>query len=284
MSKTDISPQVDLRFERRGEGMTFLARQHAGYPFHVGRVLRRADAPPTAATVLLQCCSGGLFEHDQVAVHVKVCTGAGARVGNAAATVVHSMTSGQAVLKVRLEAQAGAWLEYMPALTILFPRARLVSGIDVVLHPGSLVILSDSFLAHDPGAQTEPFDALDTCLTVRNELGEILVCDRITLDGALWGRAAAGVSAAFTAHGSFMVLTYGSNTGELACLLQAVIGGQPGAYVGIGMLPNQCGVLVRALADSGESLRQVLLQATLAMREAFTLGSATQQSTAKVPA
>lgn len=269
MNGTHIAPQVDLRFECRAGGGTFLARQYAGYPFHVGRILRRPDAPASAATVLIQSCSGGLFEHDRVAARVKVCAGAGARVGNAAATVVHSMTGGEAVSKVLLEAEPDAWLEYAPALTILFPGARLVNSVDVVLHQKSLVILADSFLAHDPSAQAKPFDALDTCLAVHDETGRILVRDRVRLDGVLWGGAAAGVSASFRAHGSFAVLQRDADAVELTSVLHAAIGEQKGVYAGVGALPNRCGVLVRVLADSGEPLRQALLRVTEAMREVF---------------
>ncbi len=278
MSTIDTSPQVDLRFERRSGGVTFLARQHAGYPFHVGRVLRRDDAPPIAASVLLQSVSGGLFEHDRVAVQLKVCNAAVARVENAAATVVHSMTGGTAVLTVRLEAEPDAWLEYLPALSILFPQARLVSEINVVLHPGALVVLADSFLAHDPLALARSFDTLNSCLTVRDEMRMLLVRDRVRVSGALWGSNAAGVSASFIAQGSFFVLTRSRNVGQLVSVLRAAVADLPGTYSGVGALPNQCGALIRVLANSGETLRQVLLRATQAMRNAFGLGSAARQS------
>lgn len=269
MSLPEPAPQVDLRFERRGAGPTFLARQLAGYPFHVGRVLRRADAPPGAASVLLQSCSGGLFEHDRVAVRLKVCSGAGARVGSAAATVVHSMTGGTAVSRVRLEAEPDAWLEYLPMLSILFPQARLVSEVDVVLHPGALIILADAFLAHDPQSETQPFDVLDTCVTVRDETQRLLVRDRVCVTGALWNSACAGVSAAYLAQESFLVLTRSRDAGELAGLLRAALADLPGVYAGVGTLPNRCGALVRILASSGESLRQARLRSTQAMRAAF---------------
>jgi urease accessory protein len=282
MRGADAAPQVDLRFERRAGGTTFMARQYAGYPFHVGRVLRRADAPPTAATVLLQSCSGGLFEHDRVALQLKACRGAGARVGNAAATVVHSMTGGEAVSTVRLEAEPGAWLEYQPALAILFPQARLLSRIDVVLHPGALVMLADSFLGHDPQGQARPFDVLDTCLTVRDETQRLLVRDRVRVDGALWDSAAAGVSASFIAQGSLFVLSRDADVAALVDALRVALAGLPGVYAGAGALPNQCGALVRVLAASGEAVRQALLAATEAMRHAFGLGAGGAQREARL--
>lgn len=272
MSHPKPAPQVDLRFERRGAGPTFLARQLVGYPFHVGRVLRHADAPPGAASVLLQSCSGGLFEHDQVAVQLKVCSGAGARVGSAAATVVHSMTSGSAVSRVRLEAEPDAWLEYLPAMSILFPQARLVSEIDVVLHPGALIILADAFLAHDPQSKTQLFDEIDTCVTVRDENQRLLTRDRVSVTGLLWNSACSGVSAAYLAQESFLVLTRSRDAGDLTVLLRAALADLPGVYAGVGTLPNRCGALVRILVSNGESLRQARLRSTQAMRAAFALG------------
>jgi len=270
MSAPSLLPQVDLRFERRPGGVTFLARQRAGYPFHVGRVLKRSDAPPTAACVLLQSSAGGLFEHDRVAVQLKVCSDAGARVGNAAATVVHSMTGGSAHSKVSIDVEPHAWLEYMPELSILFPHAHLVVETDVVLHPGALVMLTDSFLAHDPDAKASGFDFFDTCLTVRTEDGRLLMRDRVRIDGALWATPNAGVSATYCAQASFFVL-HRTVEQDLVSILQAAIRDHAGAYIGFGALPNQCGVFVRVLAHSGQTLRTVLALATLAMRQTFPM-------------
>jgi urease accessory protein len=261
--------QVDLRFERRGAGATFLARQFGGYPFHVGRVLSCADAPAGAASVLLQSCSGGLFEHDRVAVQVKVCSGAAARVGSAAATVVHSMTSGIAISQVRLEAESDTWLEYLPLLSILFPQARLVSELDVVLHPGALIILTDAFLAHDPQGEAQPFDVLDTCVTVRDETQRLLVRDRVYVTGALWESASAGVAATHAAQGSLLILTRSHDASELAGILRAALADLPNVYAGVGTLPNQSGVLVRILASGGVSLRTATSRAAKAMRAAL---------------
>lgn len=262
----ESAPQADLRFERRGAGPTFLARQRAGYPFHVGRVLPCADAPAGAASILVQSCSGGLFEHDRVALQVKVCGGAAARVGSAAATVVHSMTRGIAVSKVRLEAESGSWLEYLPLLCILFPQASLVSELDVTLHPGALIVLTDAFLLHDPEGRARPFEVLDTCITVRDETRRLLARDRVRVTGALWKGANAGVAAIYAAQGSLLVLTRSHDAHELAGILRAALADLPDVYVGVGALPNQCGVCVRILADGGVSLRVATLRAGKAIR------------------
>lgn len=281
-----IAPQVDLRFERRGAGPTFLARQLARYPFHVGRVLRRADAPAGAASVLLQSCSGGLFEHDCVAVHVKVCRGAGARVGNAAATVVHSMRGGSAVSLVRLEAEPQAWLEYLPALSILFPQAQLQSTMDIVLHPHALVIVNDAFLAHAPPPRDGPaaapaevnepaprnhFAMLETCISIRDETQRLLVRDRVRLSGALWCSSNTGVAAGYVAQGTLLILNRNRNAAALADLLRAALATQGGTYIGVGTLPNHCGIMIRILADSGETLRQAIACAVQSTRQIFGL-------------
>lgn len=266
----DPAPQVDLRFERRGTGRTFLARQLAGYPLHVGRVLPCPDAPQGAARVLLQSCSGGLFEHDRVLVQIKVCSGAAARVGNAAATVVHSMKSGVAVSRVRLEAQADTWLEYLPLLYVLFPGARLASDLDIVLHPGALIVVADAFLAHDPEGRDDPFTQLDTCVTVRDEAGLLLVRDRVGVTGALWKSENSAVAAGYAAQGSMLVLTRSRDANELARALREALADVPGVYAGVGTLPNQCGVWIRILACGGLGLRAATTRATSAMRAVLT--------------
>ncbi|CAN7690221.1 urease accessory protein UreD [Caballeronia sp. LjRoot31] len=253
-------PQLDLCFSRAPSGTTYLSRQRAGYPFHVGRLLTDEGG----ARVIVQSSSGGLFEDDDVHQHLVAAPGAHARVETAAATIVHSMTRGHAISRVGIDVHDGARLDWLPHPSILFPGARLVSHIDVNLHPGARILVADCYTSHDPGGGTRAFGSLDAAVSVRNGAGRLLARDRFFLDGAS-DRPLGGVRQVFTAHGGLMVLTF--DKAEAAAVADALERAtQDAFYAGAGLLPNHCGAFARILAIDSQSLRATLARAIDAAR------------------
>jgi urease accessory protein len=271
---TPLQPQLDLCFSRASSGVTYLSRQRAGYPFHVGRVLAEGHGKDAAARVIVQSSSGGLFEDDEVFQHVVVATGARARVETAAATIVHSMTRGMARSRVNMEAHADARLDWLPHPSILFPHARLASAIDVTLHPGAQVLIADAYTTHDPGGSETPFELLDASVSIRNSQGRLLARDCFRLDGGS-RRPLGGVPQSFTAHGGLMVLTLDAGHGEaiVSALHRAT---EHAFYAGAGLLPGHCGAFVRILATDSLALRTILDSAIAAARHALEMVPCTQ--------
>jgi urease accessory protein len=264
-------PQLDLCFSRGPSGATYLSRQRAGYPYHVGRLLTDEEG----ARVIVQSSSGGLFEDDDVHQHLVAAQGARARVETAAATIVHTMTRGEATSRVSLEAHDGARLDWLPHPSILFPGARLASSIDVRLHPGARIMVADCYTAHDPSDGEGTFGSLDAVVSVRNAEGRLLARDRFVLAGAS-DRPLGGVRQAFTAHGGLMVLTLDAR--EAAAVVAALERATGETfYAGAGLLPGHCGAFVRILATDSQSLRTTLGRAIDTARHAFASVSAHTQ-------
>jgi urease accessory protein len=259
-----LQPQLDLCFSRGPAGTTYLSRQRAGYPYHVGRVLSHE----LGARVIVQSSSGGLFEDDDVFQHLVATAGARARVETAAASIVHSMTRGMAKSRVNIEAHAGARLDWLPHPTILFPGSRLASAIDVTLHPDAQILIADTYQTHDPAGAETPFGLLDAAVTVRDARGRLLARDRFRLDGAS-GRAFGGVDRAFTAHGGLMVLTLDPGLGAaiVAALEHAT---SEASYAGASLLPGDCGAFMRVLAADSLSLRAIMERAIDAAHHALS--------------
>jgi urease accessory protein len=259
-----LQPQLDLCFTRAPAGSTYLSRQRAGYPYHVGRVLPHEQG----ARVIVQSSSGGLFENDDVSQHLVATEGACARVETAAATIVHSMTHGTAKSRVSIEAHAHAYFEWVPHPSILFPGSRLASTIDVTLHPHAQILIADTYQSHDPAGGETPFGSLDAAISVRDPRGRLLARDRFKIDSAS-GRPLGGVDRAFSAHGGLMVLTLDTerSAAVVAALEQAT---QDTSYAGAGLLPGHCGAFVRILAADSLALRAILERAVDAARHALS--------------
>lgn len=217
------------------------------------------------AEVTVQSSSGGLFEGDHVFQRFVTGPHARATLGTAAATIVHTMTRGVAHSRVALEAQADSRLDYLPQPSILFPAARLVSTIDVVLHRGATVIVSDTWLTHDPTHRSARFGLLDATLSVRDADSRLMARDRFRLEPAAPPAALSGVQQPYAAHGGLLVLRRDDTHADgeaLARAINAALGALDAplttAYAAAGALPNACGTFVRMLAADSLTLRTLL--------------------------
>jgi urease accessory protein len=259
-----VLPHVDLRFVSDGAGRTWLERQRAAYPFHVGRCLCVAGDPPGMATVYIQCCSGGIFEDDALRLQLEAGPGALAHITTSASTVVHSMEQGEAQQEVTVAAAAGAVLAYLPAPLILFPGARLRNRLRIRLDDGAAVLACDALLTHDPTHGTAPeqpvrwFDRIHSDLSVESSDGRLLACDRYHLSGTVLAGALPGVTGPFRCHGTVVVLQNGLPTAPMENALRDEVDRVDAVYAGVSSLPNACGVLVRLLAPDAVALRSAL--------------------------
>jgi urease accessory protein len=250
-------PQLALTFAARG-GRTFLAAQRTTHPFHLCRVLYRPDDAPGLATLYMQGCAGGLYEHDRI--EMTVCAGPAARahLTTGAATIVHRMPhEGHASQQLMLQVESEALLEYCPDPLIMFPGSRLRSKLRVALAPGARAILSDAFLDHQLADDPTPFGWLDAETVIEDAHGELLARERYRAEGTAFRSAIPGVGGRYRCQASVWVL--GPNVDLVG--LRAV-----GAVT---KLPGECGALIRVLAEDGVALRRALHASWSAARAAL---------------
>ncbi len=270
-ARSQALPQLDLRFAADNTGRTWLERQSASYPFHVGRCLSMPGDPAGMATVYVQSCSGGIFAGDRLSGSVAAGPLTRAHLSTSASTVVHSMEHGDAVQTTTLDTGEGAFLEYLPEPLILFPRARLTNRLSVRLHETATVILWDAILTHDPqqraGGESQWFDRLESDVSVRSYDGRLWVRDRYVMSGPLLAQNLAGINASHTCQGTFMLLHRGLPAAQLVSALRDALSAKREVYAGVSALPNACGAGVRVLAPDAIALRAALQGAWHAARE-----------------
>lgn len=251
---------LELAFARGPDGRTYLARQYAGYPFHVCRPHFLDPELPGMATLYVQSCSGGLFEDDQLSCDVVAGPGAAVHLTSGASTIVHgSRRGGQAEYSTVIRAGERAFAEYLPDPFILFPHARLATRVDATLDPSASLILSDAFIVHDPQGKGEvPASVVST---VRATLvdGTLLVRDRIATSGDSMLPGKPGVMGQWSCHGTLMVITRSLSAEELCRALRAVTETVAGVYAGVSTLPNHAGIWARFLAADAVSLRDAIV-------------------------
>lgn len=261
--------RLDLAFARSADGLTFIERQYAAYPFHLCAAHRFEGDPPGMATVYLQSSAGGIYEDDDLNVTLEAGPGAEAHVTTPAATIARGMTVG-ARQTVAIEAREGAFLEYLPDPVILFPGARLASRLAVRADEGATVLASDSFLSHDPAGRGAMFERFHCETAILDREGRALACDRFEITGALLAERLPGLNGDCLAQGTLYVIHRVRKPAALVEALRRALAAEAEAYAGASALPNGCGAWARVLAADGAALKAAMHAAWAAAREALT--------------
>lgn len=256
-----------IRFARDPEGRTFLSGQRAAYPFHLCRPFYLDGDPAGMATVYVQSCAGGIFEHDRLSVRLSSGAATAVHVTSQASTIVHGMTGGMACQAAEIEAGADALVEYLPDPLILFPRSRFDNRLTIRVHENATVIAGDAFLAHDPAGRGGVFDWFSSTLSVTDGAGRPLVFDRFSIEGSRHAGLATGVAGGFRAQGSLIVLHRAGAAESMLDRVRTALASAPDTYGGASLLPGGVGLWVRFQTMDGAALRAAASAAWVAVRQ-----------------
>ena len=125
---------------RAGDGVTRLVDLYQRDPLSL-RLPQAARGDIFEASLITT--SGGVVGGDSLCAVVKAGEGSQLRIYPQAAEKVYRSLGADSRIAVTLEAEAGAWLEWLPQETILFDGARLRRDTVVDLHPGARVLAGE---------------------------------------------------------------------------------------------------------------------------------------------
>lgn len=266
----------------RVRGRTELVECRWRPPLQVHRALHPDPAAPDMAFVYVTSLGGGVVQGDRLRIEVRAGPGARAHLTTQGATRIYRAETGHAEQALRLEAAAGAYVEYLPEPLIPFRGSRWVQTAEIVLHPEAQVLYGELWV---PGrvAMGERFayDLLLHRLAVRSPEGAVLVAETACLRPAAAGLAGPAVLGEFDVVGSLYVLTRQADAIRLAARLHeagqpeggSVVGvASPEALAGATVLPGGAGVLFRVVAATEGGARGALHRAWAAAREALGAG------------
>lgn len=143
LSPIGRNARLDLRFERRGP-RTVAVRTYAEPPIRVGHVFEIDDV----AYVILVCSGPGVFAGDHLTLSVEVGPGARVILVSQAALQVHpSAVVSPATSIQRYEVEERAELHAIWDPIIPFTKATFVQRIDIRVAPESTLLWSDAMMA-----------------------------------------------------------------------------------------------------------------------------------------
>jgi urease accessory protein len=253
--------RLDLLLERDGT-VTRPVRCAVQPPLQLSRARYDDPAQPDEPALTL-IHLGGILAGDHYDLRIVLGDHAGARVTTAAATQVYRMPQGQATQAIQLQLGIGSRLEWLPEPTILFSGARFTQTTSVTLGTGARLALLDVLV---PGrlarGEVYQFERYAARLEARDTAGHLLLAERALLEPRRHDLTAPGLLGVTPVLGSLYILGDHVDAERDCARVARRADGLSGLSIDVGtaVLPNGCGMLVRALGTTASHVHAALLK------------------------
>ncbi|MEU8137378.1 urease accessory protein UreD [Streptodolium elevatio] len=261
---------LDLAFEHQA-GRTELVGRYQKSPLQLMRPLYVDPHLPDMAFVYVMATGGGIAQADRYRMDVRCGPDTRVHVTTQAATKVYGMEHDYATQLVRLTAEPGSYVEYLPDPLIPFARARFYQHTSVTVAPGATAVVGETVaagrLARD---ERHAYHHLATDLEFRRPDGTLLAVDTLRLEA---GAAAGPAVQAGHDHVSSLFVVTDRAPKEIADALHAALAFLELPY-GVSILPHDCGAWIRILGDSPPRIAEAQHAAWSSVRRLLTDGPA----------
>jgi urease accessory protein len=240
-----------LGFERRGD-RTILADLDRRAPYLAQRALYPDPAMPDLAWLFVITTSGCVLQGDRLALEVALAPGARAHVTTQSATKVHSMDANCAVQTQSIALADGAYLEFLPEPLIPHRRARFLSDTRISIAPTATLLFGEIV---QPGRKhhhpDESFGATLLSLAVEavRPGGEALFSEKLVIDPVRRPVRQTGVMGPFDVLGNIVLLAPKEIADRVHARVEAEVDLRDGVAFGACRLPNDAGVIFKAVGQ-----------------------------------
>lgn len=264
---------LDVEVIADAAGRTRVRRLEQSYPQRVTTALH-VDADPRSAYLCVQSPSGGIFPDDTLRTAVTAGTGSHLLLTSQSASQVFAGDAGPGARhRQSIAVRSGAVVEYLPREIIPHADAGFDQHTEVDVEGDGVYVGWEMLAAGRVGhGESYGYRSLSTRTEVRVD-GTVVARDALQLgkaNHALRQRILGGQ------HIATLVVVAPTRAVDHVCdeIGSLVATGElPGIAGGVGLLPGECGVLVRLLGDRATPLRSVLSQlVTVCRRTLLAMG------------
>ena len=261
-----------LGFERR-DGQTILADLDRRAPYMAQRVLYPEPEAPDLAWLFMITTSGCVLQGDRLALEVTLAAGARAHLTTQSATKVHSMDANCAVQTQSIALADGAYLEFLPEPLIPHRRARFLSDTRISIAPTATLLYAEIV---QPGRKhhhpDECFGATVLSLAVGAERpgGRSLFTEKLVIDPARRPVRQTGVMDSFDVFGNAILLTPKEAADRIHARVDAEVDAASGVAFGACHLPNDAGLIFKALGRETAQVKAKLREFWAIARQEVT--------------
>jgi urease accessory protein len=255
---TGKSGALRLGFERRG-GRTVLALMERQVPLLVQRALHWDRALPGMACATIIHTAGGVLQGDRSAVRIDLAPGAAAHLTTQSATRIHEMDANYAACIQDISLGSGAYLEYLPGMTIPHRHSRYVVDTRITLPSDATAIVSEVVMpgrTHHGAGERFEYDLYASTISAARPDGRDLFAERLLVQPGAWPVRATGAMGAFDVFGSLFVLTGLAHVDAILDGAEPLFRTDAAVVSGASRLPNGGGLLFRLLGTGSAPVKQ----------------------------
>ena len=242
--------EIKLKCDRLGK--TVVTHQYMTYPWRLSGVFRLDAAEEQRAYLYITNTSPGLLAGDNLGLSLQLEAGASLYLTDQAATKVHPMpiAGTKATVDLNMAVEAGASLEFVPEPLILFADAALEQTTRIQLHEGAELFWSEIVL---PGrlarGECYQFRHYFSRLEITTAVGELGFRDTIHLEGKHNLFKHSDLFASKPVLANLIIVQPHADLELLSKNLEDIEAANPDLVVASSVLPENKGLLVRALAS-----------------------------------
>lgn len=263
---------LHLGFERRDD-RTILADLDRRTPFTAQRALYPEPALPDLAWLFIITTTGCVLQGDRLALEVTAAPGARAHVTTQSATKIHSMDANYAVQTQSFALADDAYLEFLPEPLIPHRQSRFVSDTRISIVPTATFLYAEIVQGgrkhHHPD---ESFGAtlLSLGVTAERPDGRTLFTEKLVIDPARRPVRQTGVMGPFDVFGNVILLTPKEAADRVHARIAADVELVNGVGAGACHLPNDAGLIFKAVGHETEQVKTKVREFWAVVREEIT--------------
>lgn len=248
------SGYLKLRFAKR-ERRSILAEMERRVPSMVQKALYWDEEMPELPCVTMISTSGCILQGDRLATDVIVEEGACAHVTTQSATKVHMMNANYATQIQHFTVAENGYLEFMPDPLIPHRDSRFITDTLIDIHPSATVLYSEVLMSgrkYHHQDERFGFDVYSSRIVAKNPQGKELFVEKYILEPKVESLDAIGVMQTFDTFGNVILLTPKEHHDRIVARVPAKFDMENHIASGVTRLPNDCGLIFKALGvDSG---------------------------------
>ncbi|CFQ44604.1 urease accessory protein UreD [Yersinia bercovieri] len=256
------SGYLKLRFAKRGQ-RSVLAEMERRVPSLVQKALYWDEEMPELPCVTMISTAGCILQGDRLATDVHVEAGACAHVTTQSATKVHMMNANYAAQIQNFTVEEGGYLEFMPDPLIPHRNSRFITDTTIHIHPTATAIYSEVLMSGRKYHHAEErfgFDVYSSKVVAHNLAGKELFVEKYILEPKVESLDAIGVMQTFDSFGNVILLTPKEHHERILARVPARFDIKGGIASGATRLPNDCGLVFKALGIDSAGVKAEIRQ------------------------
>lgn len=229
-------------------------------PLLVQQALYFDEAMPELPICSIISVGGGILQGDRYKIDIKVEQDALAHVTTQSASRVHQMDANYASQHQTVTLESGSYLEYLPDFTILYRDSRFINQTDIVIAEDATLLYGEMILAgrkHHHASERFGFDLLSMAVCARRPDGRKLFAEKLLVEKGDPTIDDPAVMKGFDAFANILCLTPPAVAVRIKERFGTNFSGEaPRAISGVCRLPNDCGLMLRAVGVESYDVRR----------------------------